>query len=402
MDMEERDEENIAASILESTYYHQVWKNRLSWTKHVIPVRAKDALTGFFVECYLDKPSAPSSIDQKCELSLAFMPTTINNIIYASIFDIYPTRRKITVVNKENNTTKQVTKSDQHNPKEILGIDKLPDLFKSYKGCSFSHAELQSMLNTEFDINEVNLELAPDGLCIINSEITKKYKGMKMEVNTNIIVHESLKDLYSAYKNCTSCNLGDARLARNELDVTPGRHGLDLNHNPVTNSTVMFIGEAPGMQEEKTKIAFHPEAPAGGVLDKVLNAANLALNERYYTNAVLCRPEPTTKNLQNGKPNVECIEICNTRLKNEIALVKPKIVCLLGKVAYRAFYGVDPESILKLVGWQNTEKTIYLLQHPSYVVRELSFANAEKAPTIKTAYLAHFKEIVSRFNELKN
>jgi uracil-DNA glycosylase family 4 len=89
------------------------------------------------------------------------------------------------------------------------------------------------------------------------------------------------------------------------------------------------------MQEEKTGITFFPEAPAGGVLFKVMSAVNISQADCYITNSVLCRPEPDTgANTQNGKPEQEHIAACSSRLKMELLITGAKVVVLLGAYAY--------------------------------------------------------------------
>ncbi len=70
---------------------------------------------------------------------------------------------------------------------------------------------------------------------------------------------------------------------------------------------------------------------------------------------------------------------------------------LLGRVAYRAFYGKDPKGVLDMLGWLNDKKTIYFAPHPSFVIRELSYASPEQKVDIKNKYLAHFAEINTKF-----
>ena len=102
-----------------------------------------------------------------------------------------------------------------------------------------------------------------------------------------------------------------------------------------------------------------------------------------------------------GKPNKDHIKACNTRLKNELAMMKPKIIVLLGKVAYTSFFGVEPPNVLGTLGWIDKGRRIYFVTHPSFVVRELSFAEQSKTADIKLNYLKHFQTINFRLSELK-
>lgn len=390
-------------STLNAIFYFHLWKGRMAWIKHVIPVRALDPNTGFFVEGYISAPPAIEKLDQSVEVTLAFLPIFTKNEITVKIKDIYPSIRKITrTVDKQQ---VEMPINTAFCPNKALPDHKVVDLFNAYPKVSFTIKEIESFLNNKMS-EEIKAMLIPNGIkqCMIDGIPNNCFSGVSVLTNDNQPekmaekVMESLQEIYQEYNSCTRCELGQNRVARDCGEPTFGR----LAMNKITSienhtDTVMFIGEAPGMQEEKTKIAFFPEAPAGGVLDKVIKAANIDYNKCYFTNSVLCRPESTNGTTQNGKPGVDHIKTCNTRLKNEIAIVNPKIIVLLGRVAYRAFYGKDPKGVLDMLGWLNDKKTVYFAPHPSFVIRELSYASPEQKVDIKNKYLAHFTEIKARF-----
>ncbi len=390
-------------STLAAIFYYHLWKGRMAWIKHVIPVRAIDPNTGFFVEGYISAPPAIEKLDQSVEVTLAFLPIFTKNEITVKIKDIYPSIRKITRTKDNNQELMEINTA--FFPKTSLEEHMVVDLFKAYPKVSFTIAEIESFINNKIS-DDIKQMLVPNGLkqCIIEGIPSSCFSGIlipgqvhKSDKMTDPVM-ETLKDLYSAYSSCTKCELGLNRVKRNCGEPTFGRLAME----PISNvssvpQTIMFIGEAPGMQEEKTKIAFFPEAPAGGVLYKVINAANIDYSKCYFTNSVLCRPESTTEGTQNGKPTTEHLKACNTRLKNEIAIVNPKIIVLLGRVAYKAFYGKEPKGVLEMLGWLNENKTIYFAPHPSFVVRELSYSNPDQKADIKNKYLEHFVKIKERF-----
>jgi len=395
-------------SVLENIYYYHLWKNRLGWTRHIIPVRAFDAGTGFFVEAYASIVSAISDLEeQKIELKLGCLPTQIFDTIFVKITDIYPTARNLSLI--KDNKIMISPKSDKFLPFIIIPVTRLNSLFKVYKGCRFTLRELENMLNNPIKDKS---SLVEDGTkhCSIDAEETTAYSGVgSAKVILDAVdlgdVHDSFTSLYEAYSKCVKCELGTRRKERNEgLEITTGRLGANPWMSIVKGATadVMFIGEAPGIQEEKTGIAFTDTSPSGQVLKKVLDASGLEQNKCFYTNAVLCRPYIAEKEGKNGKPEPEHIKACNKRLKNELALLNPKVIVLLGKIAYRAFYGEDPSSILRYSGWKGSDKNIYLAPHPSFVARELSFAEASKTAKIKGDYLNHFKQVKNRLDELKS
>ena len=90
---------------------------------------------------------------------------------------------------------------------------------------------------------------------------------------------------------------------------------------------IMFVGEAPGYYESKTG---HPFCGAAGkVLDSLLASVGLARNKIYITNLVKVRPP------NNRDPSEEEIKEFAPFLKREIAIIKPKVICPLGRYSMR-------------------------------------------------------------------
>ena len=98
-------------------------------------------------------------------------------------------------------------------------------------------------------------------------------------------------------------------------------------NNPVVgegflDSKIMFIGEAPGFNEDKQGKPFVGQA--GKIFDELLNSVNLKREEIYITNILKCRPP------QNRNPKEEEIKSCSVYLDRQIEIIKPKIICCLG------------------------------------------------------------------------
>jgi len=101
-------------------------------------------------------------------------------------------------------------------------------------------------------------------------------------------------------------------------------------NNPVVgggslNSRIIFIGEAPGFNEDKQGKPFVGQA--GKIFDELLNSADLKREEIYITNIIKCRP------LNNRNPTQEEIKVCSPYLSAQIEIIKPKIICCLGNFA---------------------------------------------------------------------
>lgn len=88
---------------------------------------------------------------------------------------------------------------------------------------------------------------------------------------------------------------------------------------------IMFIGEAPGAEEDEIGIPFVGQA--GAVFDELLRHIDLKRTEVYITNVLKCRP------LKNANPTPEQIRICTRWLNVQIDIIKPLIIVSLGNFA---------------------------------------------------------------------
>lgn len=133
--------------------------------------------------------------------------------------------------------------------------------------------------------------------------------------------------LRAAAAKCTACPL--------YADATQTVFG----EGPVP-AGLMLIGETPGDQEDKQGRPF--VGPAGKLLDRCLEEAGIARDETYITNAVKhFKWEPRGKRRLHKKPNALEIAACKPWVEAEIALVKPKVLVLLGATAAQTLLGRD-------------------------------------------------------------
>ena len=103
-------------------------------------------------------------------------------------------------------------------------------------------------------------------------------------------------------------------------------------------STVMFVGEQPGNQEDLQGRPF--VGPAGGLLDKALAEAGIDREKVYVTNVVKhFKWEPRGKKRIHKKPNAAEITACRPWLQAEIDVVKPRAIICLGSTAAQAVIG---------------------------------------------------------------
>ncbi len=180
-------------------------------------------------------------------------------------------------------------------------------------------------------------ELGFDEIIIDNNTLNQKVKLLE-EINKEIQV-------------CTKCDLH-----KNRTQAVLGEG------NP--NSPIMFIGEAPGEEEDKQGRPF--VGRAGQLLTKAIESAGYKRNDVYIANINKCRPP------NNRTPTIEEQEACFPYLKRQIEIINPSVLCLLGATAYRGIFKKETKitkergNVLEYDG-----KKVYVTYHPAYVLRNL-------------------------------
>ncbi|MEI8344894.1 MAG: uracil-DNA glycosylase [Candidatus Omnitrophota bacterium] len=125
---------------------------------------------------------------------------------------------------------------------------------------------------------------------------------------------------------------------------------------------LMFVGEAPGMDEDRQGEPF--VGAAGQLLTRIVEAMGLKRSEVYIANCLKCRPP------NNRNPLPEEIAVCTPFLMRQIRLIKPQVVCALGKFAAQTLLKTD-ESISRIRGrFFDFEGTRLMPTfHPAYLLR---------------------------------
>ena len=130
------------------------------------------------------------------------------------------------------------------------------------------------------------------------------------------------------------------------------------------NADWMFIGEAPGQNEDLEGKPFVGQA--GKLLTEMIRAIGLSRDSVYIANILKCRPP------NNRDPKLEEINTCNDFLQQQIALVKPKIILAVGRVAAQALLKTsEPLSKLRGVCHQLNDIPLVVVYHPAYLLRSL-------------------------------
>lgn len=154
-------------------------------------------------------------------------------------------------------------------------------------------------------------------------------------------------------QRCLNCNRCD--LARSRTNVVFGVG------NPTAD--IMFIGEGPGEQEDLQGEPF--VGPAGKLLDDMLSIIDLDRQKCYIANIVKCRPP------HNRDPEESEQEACIGYLRNQVALINPKIIVCLGRIAAKKI--IAPEyRITKEHGQWVQRRNVWMtaIYHPSALLRD--------------------------------
>ncbi len=160
------------------------------------------------------------------------------------------------------------------------------------------------------------------------------------------------ENLRSVCLSCTKCGLCETR------------------HNVVFGvgvpwADVMFIGEGPGEQEDLQGVPF--VGPAGHLLDDMMSIIDLDRTNTYIANIVKCRPPRNRDPLETEQ------DACIVYLRNQVALIKPKIIVCLGRIAAKRI--IDPEyRITRQHGTWVCKNGVWMtaIYHPSALLRDVS------------------------------
>ncbi len=160
----------------------------------------------------------------------------------------------------------------------------------------------------------------------------------------------SISSLEQVRNQVVSCIICDLCKTRNNSVPGKGNH----------NSEIIFVGEAPGRSEDKIGEPF--VGVAGKKLSDALEYAGISRESVYITNVVKCRPP------NNRVPSHAEKESCRNYLKSEIALIKPKVICIMGNTAYQSILG--GKNITKERGKfvKKDSKLYFLTVHPAAII----------------------------------
>jgi uracil-DNA glycosylase family 4 len=162
----------------------------------------------------------------------------------------------------------------------------------------------------------------------------------------------SLEDLRKYIGDCKRCKLGD------------GRTNLVFGEGS-PEARLVFVGEGPGREEDQAGYPFVGEA--GRLLTKIIKAMGLSREEVYICNVVKCRPP------KNRDPEEDEIETCLPFLKAQLNLIRPQVICTLGRIAAQALLGREFKITRERGRWHSfMDIPLMPTYHPAYLLRNPS------------------------------
>jgi len=134
------------------------------------------------------------------------------------------------------------------------------------------------------------------------------------------------------------------------------------------DAELMFIGEAPGVDEDKQGEPF--VGRAGQLLTRIIETMGLAREKVYIANILKCRPDTSPGSFGNRPPTPREMQTCRPYLVEQIDIIRPKVLVALGAVAVEGLLGTRA-TMRELRGrWHSYNGTpLMITYHPAYLLR---------------------------------
>ena len=186
-------------------------------------------------------------------------------------------------------------------------------------------------------------------------------------------MYETWKELENSIQNCSKC-----KLCQNRHNIVFGEGNKEAD--------IMFIGEGPGADEDTQGLPF--VGKAGQLMNKAFQGLGIKRSEVYIANIVKCRP-PANRVPEDDEA-MECLDY----LRNQVLLVKPKIIVLLGSTALKNILGKEYGKTSTRGNWIQ-QKGIYYMPtwHPAALLRD---------ENKKIEFWQDLKEVMTKYKELQD
>ncbi len=175
-------------------------------------------------------------------------------------------------------------------------------------------------------------------------------------------MNQKLETIKQNVIKCTKCELCKTR-----TNAVPGKGNFQ--------SDVIFVGEAPGRNEDKNGEPFI--GVAGKKLSIALDEAGISRDDVYITNIVKCRPP------NNRVPTTDERDTCKEYLKQEISIIKPKIICILGNTAFNSILGGSEITKFRGKVVRKDNLLYFLTIHPAATIYNQKLIDVLKNDIIK-------------------
>lgn len=177
---------------------------------------------------------------------------------------------------------------------------------------------------------------------------------------------ETWEELEKSIENCSKCKLCSTR-----QNIVFGVGNKDAN--------IMFIGEGPGADEDKQGEPF--VGRAGKLMNMAFGIVGIKREEVYIANIVKCRP-PSNRDPQEDEANA-----CMDYLRNQVLLVKPKVIVLLGRIALQNILGKEYKITASRGKWIEKKGINYMpTWHPAALLRD---------ETKKIDFISDLKKVIN-------
>ena len=184
-------------------------------------------------------------------------------------------------------------------------------------------------------------------------------------------MYNNWEELEEVVKQCRKCRLCETR--KNVVFGVGNRE-----------ADIMFIGEGPGADEDAQGEPF--VGKAGKLMNMAFDMLGIKREEVYIANIVKCRP-PNNRNPQDDEA-----ENCLDYLRNQVILIKPKIIVLLGSVALKNVLGKEYGITASRGKWIEKKGILYMpTWHPAALLRD---------ENKKIDFIKDLKQVIKRYNEI--
>lgn len=183
-------------------------------------------------------------------------------------------------------------------------------------------------------------------------------------------MYETMEEVKNDIKDCNKCKLC---AKRKNIVFGVGNENADI----------MFIGEGPGADEDAQGIPF--VGKAGQLMNKAFDVVGIEREEVYIANIVKCRPP------NNRDPEQDEILGCINYLRNQVMIVKPKVIVLLGRSSLQNILGKEYKITASRGKWFEKKGIFYMpTWHPAALLRD---------ETKKIDFIKDLEEVIKKSSE---